>query len=318
MRTSDISELIAFATVAEHRSFRRASERLGLSPSTLSHSLRSLEDRLGVRLLNRTTRSVGLTDAGAALLVQLRPALGQIESALVGIHEFSTEPRGTVRLNVPRLAADMLLGKRLGEFVGTFPGVVLEVAIDDRFVDIVGAGYDAGVRLGESIDQDMVAVRLCPPLRNIVVGSPRYFANNPLPIACPEDLLGHRCIGYRASGTRRLYKWEFVHGDRRVDIQPQGPLVLDDHGLLVQAALEGAGLGYVIESSVQEELANGSLVRVLDAWCRPFDGFFLYYPSHRRISAALRACIDFLREPVSDRALAGPLHRRSSKAEENK
>jgi len=295
MRASEISELIAFASVADQKSFRRAAEKLGLTPSTLSHSLRSLEERLGLRLLNRTTRSVGLTDAGAALLAQVGPALRQIEAAVEDAHDASPEPRGTVRLNVPHLAAQMVFGKRLGEFAKAFPGVVLDIATDDKFVDIVGTGYDAGIRLGESLDQDMIAVPLTGPLRNIVVGSPAYFAAHPAPIASPEDLLGHACIGYRASGSRKLYNWEFERGGRRVNIQPKGPLVLDNHELLIGAALDGAGLGYVIESAVKGELEDGRLVRMLDAWCQPFEGFFLYYPSHRQMSAALRACIDFVR-----------------------
>lgn len=295
MRSNEIAELIGFATVAEQKSFRRAAEKLNLTPSTLSHSLRSLEERLGVRLLNRTTRSVGLTDAGMALLEQLRPALRQIETAVEGVTAFSPAPRGTLRLNVPHLAASMVFGKRLGEFARAYPGIVLDIATDDRFVDIVGQGYDAGIRLGESLEQDMVAVRLSPPLRNIVVGAPAYFAAHPALPAVPEELSAHACIGYRASGSRRLYRWEFERAERGVAIAPAGPLILDSHDLLVEAALGGAGLAYVVEASVEDALADGRLVRVLDDWCQPFDGFFLYYPSHRQLSAAMRALIDFFR-----------------------
>jgi DNA-binding transcriptional LysR family regulator len=295
MRSSDIAELIAFATVAEHKSFRRAAEKLNLTPSTLSHSLRALEERLGVRLLHRTTRSVGLTDAGTALLAQVRPALAQLQAAVADLHGASPEPRGNLRLNLPHLAAGMVFAKRLGEFARAYPEVVLDIATDDRFVDIVGEGYDAGIRLGESLDQDMIAVRVTPPLRNIVVGSPAYFAAHPPAPAVPEDLHAHRCIGYRASGSRTLYKWEFALGERQVNIAPRGALVLDNHALLIEAALSGAGLAYVIEAAVEDALADGRLIRLLDAWCRPFEGFFLYYPSRRQMSAALRACIDFVR-----------------------
>jgi len=301
MRPSDIAELLGFAAIAEQKSFRRAAERLNLTPSTLSHSLRSLEERLGVRLLNRTTRSVALTDAGTALLAQIRPALLQIEGAVAQVHGFSTEPRGTVRINVPHLAAELVLGKRLGEFARAYPSVVLDIAANDAFVDVIGQGYDAGIRLGESIDRDMVAVRVTGELRNIVVGSPAYFAAHPAPLATPEDLHAHQCIGYRASGSRTLYKWEFQQGERTLQVQAAGPLVLDSHALQVKAALAGAGLAYVIESAVQEALADGRLVRVLDDWCQPFAGFFLYYPSQRQMSSGLRALIDFVR----DHATAG-------------
>jgi DNA-binding transcriptional LysR family regulator len=189
----------------------------------------------------------------------------------------------------------MVFGARLGEFARAYPGIVLDIATDDRFVDVVGQGYDAGIRLGESLDQDMVAVRVTAPLRSIVVGAPSYFAANPAPIVAPEDLQAHRCIGYRASGSRTLYKWEFERNARVVNIATAGPLVLDNHALLVKAALSGAGLAYVIEGVVQEHLAAGRLVRVLDDWCAPFDGFFLYYPSARQMSSALRALIDFVR-----------------------
>lgn len=295
MRSNELAELIGFVTVADLRSFRRAAEKLQLTPSTLSHSMRSLEERLGVRLLNRTTRSVAPTDAGLALLAQLRPALQQIAGAVAQVHGFSPEPRGTLRLNVPHLAADMVFAARLGEFARAWPGIVLDIATDDRFVDIVGQGYDAGIRLGESLDQDMVAVRVTGRLRSIVVGSPAYFATNPAPLVTPEDLHAHACIGYRASGSRTLYKWEFERDARVLNIATSGPLVLDNHDLLVKAALAGAGLAYVIEAAVAEHLAAGRLVRVLDDWCAPFDGFFLYYPSARQMSPALRALVDFVR-----------------------
>ena len=295
MRSNELAELIGFATIAEQKSFRRAAERLALTASTLSHSLRSLEERLGVRLLNRTTRSVALTDAGTKLLAQIRPALLQIEGALAQVNAVSAEPRGTVRINVPHLAAELVLGQRLGEFALAFPAVVLDIAANDAFVDVIGQGYDAGVRLGESIDRDMVAVRLTGELRNIVVGSADYFARHATPIATPEDLQAHRCIGYRASGSRMLYKWEFERGERMVQVQPEGLLILDSHALLVKAALAGAGLAYVIESTVQEALGDGRLLRVLDDWCQPFPGFFLYYPKQRQMSSALRALIDFVR-----------------------
>ena len=295
MRPSEFAELSAFVAVAEEKSFRRAAERLGLTSSTLSHALRALEERLGVRLLNRTTRSVSATDAGLALLADVGPALRRIDSALGQVNAFSARPRGVVRLNLPHLAAAMMLGARLGEFARAYPDVVLDLAADDRFTDIVGHGYDAGVRLGESLDQDMVATRVTHDLRIAVVGSPRYFEANPAPVLTPDDLRQHRCIGYRANASRVLCKWEFDNGTRAAALLPAGPLIVDSHVLLVQAALDGVGLAYVVESAVAHELAAGRLVRVLDDWCQPFPGFFLYYPSRRQLSSALRALIDFVR-----------------------
>ncbi|HEX8615382.1 MAG TPA: LysR family transcriptional regulator [Telluria sp.] len=295
MRPNEFAELSAFVAVAEEKSFRRAAERLSLTPSTLSHSLRALEERLGVRLLNRTTRSVSATDAGVALLAEIGPALRRIDSALGQVNVFSDRPRGTVRVNLPHLAAEMVLGARLGEFARAYPDVVLDLAADDRFLDIVGQGYDAGIRLGESLDQDMVATRVTPELRIVVVGSPAYVDAHPAPLLSPDDLRQHRCIGYRANASRVLCKWEFDNGARTAAVLPAGPLIVDSHVLLVRAALDGVGLAYVVESAVADALAAGRLVRVLDDWCQPFPGFFLYYPSRRQLSSALRALIDFVR-----------------------
>ncbi len=295
MRPNEFAELNAFVMVAEERSFRRAAARLNLTPSTLSHAVRALEERLGVRLLNRTTRSVAPTDAGLALLEQIAPAFRRIESAVEQVNDFSEQARGTVRINIPHLAADMVLAGRFGEFASRYPEVVLDVAANDGFIDIVGQGFDAGIRLGESLHQDMVATRVTADLRIAVVGSPDYFAQHPVPVDTPADLARHRCIGYRATASRTLYKWEFERDGRALNIEPSAPLVLDSHALLVQAALAGAGLAYAIESTVTEAIAEGRLVRVLEAWCQPFPGFFLYYPSRRQLSPALRALIEFVR-----------------------
>ena len=295
MRPNGYAELQAFVAVAETLSFRKAAERLALKASTLSHALRALEERLGVRLLNRTTRSVAVTAAGAALLAEVGPALRAIDAALAAVNAHAGEVRGRLRINSPHLAADLVLRHRLAEFAALYPDVVLDLALDDSFVDIVGDGYDAGVRLGESLAQDMVAVAITAPLRIAVVGAPAYFARRPQPIGQPADLQAHACIGYRATGSRVLYRWEFERDGRKVDLTPQGPLVLDSHALLVQAARDGAGLAYAIEAAVQDDLASGALHRVLDDWCPPFAGFHLYYPSRRQLAPALRALIDFLK-----------------------
>jgi len=295
MRANEYAELSAFVMVAEEKSFRRAAERLGLTASTLSHSVRALEERLGVRLLNRTTRAVAPTDAGLALLAQVGPAFKQIDGAVEQINALSAHPRGTVRLNVPHLAADMVLAHRFAEFAALYPDVVLDIAVNDGFVDIVRQGYDGGIRLGESLDQDMVATRVTADLRIAVVASPAYFASHPHLILAPEDLRQHQCIGYRASASRVLYRWEFDKEGRAPALLPAGPLILDSYDLLVKAALGGAGLAYAIESSVAQHVAAGRLVRVLEDWCQPFGGFFLYYPSRRQMSPALRSLIEFVR-----------------------
>lgn len=295
IRPKEFAELQAFVAVAEALSFRKAAERLSLKASTLSHAVSSLEQRLGVRLLNRTTRSVAVTAAGAALLADAGQALRAIEAALAAVNEHADEVRGRLRINSPHLAADLVLRHRLAEFAARYPDVVLDLALDDSFVDIVGEGYDAGVRLGESLAQDMVAIPITAPLRIAVVASPAYFARCPQAILAPADLQQHACIGYRATGSRVLYRWEFERDGRKVELMPHGPLVLDNHALLVQAARDGAGLAYAIEAAVSEELASGALQRVLADWCPPFGGFYLYYPSRRQMAPALRALIDFIK-----------------------
>jgi DNA-binding transcriptional LysR family regulator len=295
MRANEYSELTAFIAVAEERSFRRAGERLSLSASTLSHAVRALEQRLDVRLLNRSTRAVSLTDAGSALLGTIGPAFQSIDAAVASLNAGSAAPRGSVRINIPHLAAHIVLGGRFAAFAQAYPDVVLDVGVNDAFVDIVASGFDAGIRLGDSVDKDMIATRVSADLRIAVVGSPDYFARHPAPIDSPADLRAHLCIGYRATGTRQLYPWEFENDGAAAAITPAGPLIVDAHDLLVDAALSGAGLAYAIESQVEAQLADGRLMRVLAPWCPSFPGFYLYYPSRRQMPSALRALIDFLR-----------------------
>jgi DNA-binding transcriptional LysR family regulator len=305
MRASELAELTAFVTVAEELSFRRAAARLDLTPSTLSHSLRALEDRLGVRLLNRTTRTVALSDAGRALLEQLAPAFATIDGAVEQVNAARSTPRGTVRLNVPLMAATLVLAPQFGTFARRYPDVVLEIAVQDGFTDVVRGGFDAGIRLGESVGQDMVSVPITGPFRTAIVGSPSYLARHPAPVT-PHDLKHHRCIGWRQIASGALYRWEFVKDGEELAVSVRGPLVLDVQDLMIGAALDDVGLACVAEASVLEPLASGRLVRVLDDWCPPYPGFFLYYPGGRHTSAALRALVDVLRVKRAKKVRAQP------------
>jgi DNA-binding transcriptional LysR family regulator len=289
----ELSVLSAFLTVAEERSFTRAAKRLNISTSGLSQAIRKLEEQIGVRLLTRTTRSVSPTDAGEQLLAHLRPALGDIRTTLTNLSGLQSRPVGRVRLLVPRLAAKTVVASKLGQFAQDYPDVELDVTTDDSRLDLVAAGFDAGIQFGEFIAQDMVAVRVSPDLRPAIVGAPAYFASHPTP-ASPRDLLQHRCIRFRHRGES-VYKWELDKGDQSIEIAVNGSLILDELDLLIQAAIDGAGLAWVAEDRVAAHLATGTLVRVLDDWCPPFPGFFLYYPSRRQQPAALAAVIETFR-----------------------
>lgn len=293
MVRDELSVLAAFVAVAEERSFTNAAKRLRVTQSALSHAIRGLEEQLGIRLLARTTRSVAPTDAGEQLLAHLRPALGDIRGALDRLSGLRDKPGGRVRLLVPRTGAMSVLGPKLGQFAREHPDVVLDVTTDDSHVDIVAAGFDAGIQFGEFIAQDMVAVRVSPDHRPAIVGSPQYFESHPKPKS-PRDLLGHRCINYR-HGAEGLYKWEFDKGKRSVSVAVNGPLVVDDIQLSTRAALDGVGLAFLSEDHAAPHLASGALVRVLEEWCPPFPGYFLYYPSRRQQSPALLALIETLR-----------------------
>jgi DNA-binding transcriptional LysR family regulator len=289
----ELSVLSAFLAVAEERSFTRAAKQLNISTSGLSHAIRRLEEQIGVRLLTRTTRSVSPTDAGEQLLAHLRPALADIRGTLTSLSGLQTKPVGRVRLLCPRLAAKTVLAPRLGRFALEYPDVELDVTTDDSRVDLVSAGFDAGIQFGEYIAQDMVAVRVSPDLRPAIVGAPAYFALHTRPTV-PRDVLHHRCIGFRHRGESK-YRWEFDKGDQSLAISVSGSLNVDDLDLVIQAALDGAGLAWVAEDRIAEHLATGNLVRVLEDWCPPFPGFFLYYPSRKQQPAALAAVIDTFR-----------------------
>lgn len=294
LRGADYAELAAFAAVAEARSFARAAQRLEISRAALSHAIRSLEERLGARLLNRTTRSVALSEAGRSLLHQLAPALAEIAGAVDGLNAFRDRPAGTVRLNLPRLAAEIALVPDLQAFAAAFPEVRLDLTVDDGLTDIVAGGFDAGIRPGELVQRDMVAVRITPDLRNAIVGSPGYFASRPIPRS-PRDLADHACINYRWAGSGALFRWPFAKDGESLHVAVDGPLAVNDSGLTVAAALAGAGLACTLEAHAAPFLASGRLVRVLEDWCASSPGFFLYYPSRRQMAPAFRALLDFLK-----------------------
>ena len=293
MVRDELSVMSAFLAVADERSFTKAAKRLRVTQSALSHAIRGLEEQVGVRLLARTTRSVAPTEAGEQLLAELRPALTGIRGALDRIGGLRDTPRGRLRLLVPRLAALSVLGPKLAEFARTYPDVVLDVSTDEARLDLVAGGFDAGVQYGEFIQRDMVAVRVSPDQRPAIVGSPAYFAEHPKP-SSPHDLLQHRCINYR-HGSGEVYRWELDKGDQSLAVSVNGPLITNDVELLIRAALDGVGLAFMSDEQAATHLASGALVRVLEDWCPPFPGFFLYYPSRRQHPAALTALIDTLR-----------------------
>ncbi|MDB5566792.1 MAG: transcriptional regulator [Tardiphaga sp.] len=285
------ADLATFLAIARHRSFRNAAIELGVSASALSHALRGIEERLDLRLVNRTTRSVALTEAGQLLFARISPAFQDIDDALEDLNHFRGKPAGTLRFNAARQSAQLVLLPVVTRFLRAFPDVSVEIVIDDALVDMVSAGFDAGVRFGETIAADMIAIPIGPRHRFAVVGSPGYFKQHKPPIT-PHDLKGLPCIRYRfSSGT--MYRWEFERGGIEVDIDVAGPLTLNDQDLMVDAALDGAGLAYVFEAQVEELIAKRKLTRVLADWCPAYPGFFLYYPSRRQLPAALRAFVDF-------------------------
>jgi DNA-binding transcriptional LysR family regulator len=293
MKSHELGDLTVFLAVAEERSFTRAGKRLGVTPSAVSHTMRSLEEQIGVRLLSRTTRSVAPTQAGEQLLARLRPAISEIRQAVVRVTGHKDHPSGRVRLLVPRLAAMTVLAPRLGQFARNYPDVLLDVTTDDSRMDIVAARFDAGIHYGEYIEKDMIAVRVSRDQRPVIVGSPEYFKTHPRP-KLPRELVHHRCINFR-HGSAGLYKWEFEKGRKSLSVSVNGPLIVDDVAMLTRAAMDGVGLAFISDEHAAPHFASGALVRVLEDWCQPFPGFFLYYPSRRQQSAALSALIKTLR-----------------------
>jgi DNA-binding transcriptional LysR family regulator len=291
MARIDPSDLAGFLAIAKHRSFKAASVELGVTPSALSHALRTIEERLGLRLVNRTTRSVALTEAGERLFARVSPAFRDIEDALEDLNTFRGKPAGTLRLNSARQSARLVLLPIITKFLKAYPDVRIDLVIDDALVDVVSAGFDAGVRYGETIAADMIAVPIGPRHRFAVVGSPAYFKKHQQPIT-PHELRDLPCIRLRfLSGS--IYRWEFERGGIELDIEVDGPLTMTDQEMMIDAALDGVGLAYVFEAHVEQLINKRKLFRVLSDWCPAYPGFFLYYPSRRQLPAALRAFIDF-------------------------
>lgn len=294
IRAGEFAELRAFASVAEARSFRRAASELGLDPSTLSHAVRALEDRLGTRLLHRTTRSVAPTEAGTRLLGRLSPALSSLESALEDALAPGGMPSGTVRLVAPRLAIRTLIAPIIDSLARNYPHVTLDVITDEQPGDIVRAGFDLAIKLGEAIERDMVSVPLIPRFTTAVVGSPGYFAEH-LPPTTPHDLARHRCIGCHSGPGGSLYRWEFEKDGTAVVMDVTGPLSTDDPDLMLSAALAGTGLWHGVEELARQAIADGRLIRVLADWSPSYPGFHLCYASGVALAPATRAVVDALK-----------------------
>ena len=290
----DLSGIHELLLVAEKRSFTAAAAALRVTPSAVSQSISALERRLSVPLLQRTTRSVGLTEAGVRFLAQLRPAMDNVRAAFEALDDVRGRPVGTLRLNVPRLASSVVLEPILARFLAAHPGIRLDVTVEDGLVDIVAKGFDAGIRLGETLDRDMVAVPVGGQLRMAVVGSPAYFAARGRP-KHPHDLHDHACLNHRHVTSQNVYRWEFTVAGRDITMAVDGGLVSNDVDLLVRAALDGLGLAYLMESTVARALAGGRLQRVLTRYCPRFPGLYLYYPNRKQVAPKLRALVDFLK-----------------------
>jgi DNA-binding transcriptional LysR family regulator len=291
MRGTDFANLNAFAAVAEHRSFVRAAAHLGITPSALSQTIRQLEERLGVRLLNRTTRSVAPTTAGERLYQRLRPAVDELDAAVAEAASTRERPAGMLRINAPRTAALRLIAPRLGRFHRDNPGVVLDVTVDDALTDIVAGRFDAGIRLGELLEKDMIAVRLTGEMEMMAVASAEYLARHGTP-ETPDELHNHACLNWRWPTDGSLYRWEFEDDGREFEISVNGPIIANDIEVVLQAALQGLGIAYASHEWIEGWQKEGKLVRVLERYSPKFPGVYLYHPSRRQQPPALRAFID--------------------------
>ncbi len=294
MPGGNLNDLLIFLAVAKERSFTRAAAQLGLSQSALSHTIRGLEERLGLRLLTRTTRSVSPTEAGERLLHALGPRFEEIDAELAALSEFREKPAGTIRITATDYAADTILWPKLAKLLGQYPDIKVEIIIDYGLTNIVAERFDAGVRNGEQVAKDMIAVRIGPDMPMAVVGAPSYFVKRS-PQKKPQDLIGHNCINLRLPTYDSLYAWEFEKGKRELKIHVEGQLVFNSTFQMLNAALAGFGLAYVPEDLAQPHLAEGRLNRVLENWCPTFSGYHLYYPSRRQRSPAFALVVDALR-----------------------
>lgn len=294
MLKDNISDLMSFIIVAQEKSFTKAAARIGISQSALSHSMRNLEERLGVRLLTRTTRSVSATEIGEKLLTSMEPHLQQMQAELVNITQQRDKPSGNIRITTVESAANFILWPKLDSFLKAYPDIHIEISINYGLVDIVSERFDAGIRLGEQIAKDMIAVRVGPNISMAAVASPDYFENKPQPQK-PQDLLTHNCINMRMPTSGGLYAWEFEEKGREIRIRVDGQLVFNSMPQIIDASLRGFGIAYVPKSDVIGELNSGRLVQVLEDYCPPFPGFFLYYPSRRQHTPAFALFIEALR-----------------------
>lgn len=293
MRGSDYAELRAFAMLAEHRSFRRASAHLGMSASALSQTIAKLEARLGVTLVHRTTRSVSLSEAGEGLVQKLRPVLADLDAAVSSVIASRGVIAGTLRINTTHIALSHHLAPLLEPLLNTHPELILDITVEEGLIDIVSGGYDAGIRLGERLHADMVALPISGTQRLICVASPSYLKRMGTP-ETPHDLRNHRCFNYRGPTTHNIYRWEFEQDGREFDIAVNGPMIVNDTQVLVQTAVAGLGIAYLLEDQVKHEVQTGRLISILDDWTPRFPGFYLYYPSRRQASPALRALIELV------------------------
>ena len=294
MRGQAINDLYAFLAVAREKSFTRAAAQLGVSQSALSHAMRGLEARLGLRLLARTTRRVAPTEAGERLLLAVGPKFEEIQTELTALNELREKPGGTIRITAGQHAAETVLWPKVAKLLPKFPDLKVEITVDYAFTDIVAERYDAGVRLGEQVAKDMIAVRIAPDMRMSVVAAPSYLAKAPLPKK-PQDLVTHQCINLRMPTHGNIYAWEFEKGAKELKVRVDGQLVFNRMTQILEGALAGFGFGYVPEGAAAPYVAKGKLVRVLEDWCAPFPGYHLYYPSRRQSSPAFALLVDALR-----------------------
>lgn len=294
MPRENYNDLVAFVTVAREGSFTRAAAKLGVSQSALSHTIRGLEANLGLRLLARTTRSVSPTEAGARLLEIVAPRFEEIEAGLAALSELRDKPAGTIRITTAEHAGNSVLWPKLSTFLVDYPDIKVEITIDYGLTDIVAQRFDAGVRLGEQVEKDMIAVRIGPDMRMAVVGSPTYFSSRPLP-ETPHDLSAHNCINLRLPTHGGLLVWDFEKDGHALNVRVDGQWVFNSSLPILRAALAGCGLAFVPEDMVLEHVAEGRLIRVLDGWCQTFQGYHLYFPSRRQASPAFALVVDALR-----------------------
>jgi DNA-binding transcriptional LysR family regulator len=294
MPRENLDDLVAFLAVARQHSFTRAAAQLGVSQSALSQTIRGLEERLGLRLLTRTTRSVAPTEAGQRLVRAMGPKFDEIDAELAALSELRDKPSGSIRITTHEHAAETVLCPALAKLLPDYPDIKVEVFIESAMTDIVAAGYDAGIRAGEQVAKDMIAVRVGPDMRMAVVGAPGYFAMRKRP-RMPQDLTAHNCINLRLPTYGGLYAWEFEKHGRELKVRVEGQLVLNSTGLMLNAAVAGSGLAYLPEDQVQAYLVSGRLIRVLADWCQPFSGYHLYYPSRRQSTPAFALLVDALR-----------------------